>query len=111
LGLVALAPGDPRFVYTRGFASRDGGDTWEPTPPSPADSAVELAVDPRDPETVYAATLSGVWRQVGSADWEPFSSGLVQPMTQGIAFDPARPERLLCGTAGAGAYELRLEAR
>lgn len=107
---LALAPSDPRFLYTRGFASRDGGDTWEATPPNPvADAAVELTVDPRDPETVYAATGDGVWRRVGAGGWERFGSGLVQPLTQGLAFDPRRPERLLSGTAGSGAYELLLE--
>jgi photosystem II stability/assembly factor-like uncharacterized protein len=109
---LALAPSDPRTLYTRGFVSRDGGDTWEATPPNQsADAAVKLVVDSRDPDAVYGATFDGVWRRVGEGEWERLGTGLIQPYSQGVYFDPTHPGRLLCGTTGSGAYELQLAAR
>ncbi len=91
---IAVAPSAAGVVYLSGgrnnastsecdpvvLRSADGGATWSPPgtglPPGPG--AVELAVDPRDPDQVYGATTNGgVWRSTdGGRTWVLAGGGL-----------------------------------
>ncbi|MBI4540854.1 MAG: glycosyl hydrolase [Gemmatimonadetes bacterium] len=70
IGRIRVHPGDPDVVYVaalghawgpnpeRGvFRSADGGRTWEKVLfPNERTGAIDLAMDPRDPQVLYAAT-------------------------------------------------------
>ena len=63
------------------FRSGDGGDTWERL--SPANSAdikniESIAVDPRDPNTVYAGTWHLAWKTSdGGLNWQHINKGMI----------------------------------
>ena len=63
------------------YRSKDGGDTWERL--SPANSAdikniESIAVDPKDPNTVYAGTWHLAWKTSdGGANWQHINKGMM----------------------------------
>jgi photosystem II stability/assembly factor-like uncharacterized protein len=63
------------------FRSKDGGNTWERL--SPANSAdikniESIAVDPKDPNTVYAGTWHLAWKTSDSgANWQHINKGMI----------------------------------
>ncbi len=63
------------------FRSKDGGDTWERL--SPANSAEiknieSIAVDPQDPNTVYAGTWHLAWKTSdGGVNWQHINKGMI----------------------------------
>ena len=63
------------------FRSKDDGDTWERL--SPANSAdikniESIAVDPQDPNTVYAGTWHLAWKTSdGGANWQHINKGMI----------------------------------
>lgn len=63
---LAVNPGDPQVVYAgdmeRGiYRSTDGGNTWVETASIGDKRIMALEVDPRNPDTLYAATPAGVY--------------------------------------------------
>jgi photosystem II stability/assembly factor-like uncharacterized protein len=63
------------------FRTKDGGDTWERL--SPANSSdlkniESIAVDPKDPNTVYAGTWHLAWKTSDSgANWQHINKGMI----------------------------------
>jgi photosystem II stability/assembly factor-like uncharacterized protein len=63
------------------FRTKDGGDTWERL--SPANSSdikniESIAVDPKDPNTVYAGTWHLAWKTSdGGANWQHINKGMI----------------------------------
>src|SRR6202795_4490638 len=63
------------------FRTKDGGDTWERL--SPANSCdikniESIAVDPKDPNTVYAGTWHLAWKTSdGGANWQHINKGMI----------------------------------
>ena len=63
------------------YRSKDGGDTWERL--SPANSSdikniESIAVDPKDPNTVYAGTWHLAWKTSdGGANWQHINKGMI----------------------------------
>ena len=63
------------------FRSKDGGNSWERL--SPANSAdikniESIAVDPKDPNTVYAGTWHLAWKTSDSgANWQHINKGMI----------------------------------
>ncbi len=107
---VAVSRTNANVVYsvsTGGpFRSTDGGQTFDPVgsglPPSAA-SASALAVDPQNPDIVYAAysTNAGVYKSVdGGAHWSASSSGLPQAVLLALVIDPANGTLYVCGYPG-----------
>jgi hypothetical protein len=98
--------------------SRDGGVTWETVLPG---AATLVSVDPRAPNTVYAAPgspagystpppqepLVSVSDDAG-ATWTPLAPGLPPnvPVVD-LAFDAASPALLYAATAGGGVFTLQ----
>lgn len=102
---VALDPTDPSTVYgsfLRQFGpffiarSRDGGDTWtkltSPFGDSQAPTLIQnVAVDPRNPLTIYAGTEAGLYRSDDSGmSWQRLT-GEVQAV---VAIDPVNSSTL-----------------
>jgi photosystem II stability/assembly factor-like uncharacterized protein len=63
------------------YRSKDGGDTWDRL--SPANSSdikniESIAVDPKDPNTVYAGTWHLAWKTSdGGANWQHINKGMI----------------------------------
>jgi photosystem II stability/assembly factor-like uncharacterized protein len=89
---LAVAPSAAGVVYLSGghsdfpaapcqrvvLRSSDGGATWASADAGlPAAGIVTLAVDPRDPDRVYAGTSDGVWKSAdGGRAWSRTGAGL-----------------------------------
>ena len=74
------------------FKTTDGARQWRQlTGPNLPDAPVSgLAIDPRDPDTVYLATLAGLRRSDdGGETWQQAGELVAPPV--GIAVDPRRP--------------------
>jgi photosystem II stability/assembly factor-like uncharacterized protein len=63
------------------YRTKDGGDSWERL--SPANSSdikniESIAVDPKDPNTVYAGTWHLAWKTSdGGANWQHINKGMI----------------------------------
>lgn len=106
---VVVAPSDPRVLYAGNvgqdelFRSRDGGVTWthlvgfEP---------VELAVDPRNPDRLYATGFTksahGLFRSTdGGSSWSLVRDDAGTTTGVGpIVVDPHDPRKLYTGAGG-----------
>ena len=88
---IAIAPTRPEAIYaiksdfangrTAIYKSTDGGTTWHATTSVPGTYAygfaTALAVDPRDPTTVYAAIGANVLKTTNTGKtWQPIADGL-----------------------------------
>ncbi|HYL06086.1 MAG TPA: hypothetical protein VE075_08590 [Thermoanaerobaculia bacterium] len=102
---LAFAPSRPAVVYA-GLAgggvhrSDDGGATWTPAGFGLDNPAVSsLAVDPTNPDAVYAATQRGFFRSAdGGRTWQ--TAPTVNTLkAHAVAVDPVRPQVLYLGTA------------
>lgn len=120
VGAVVIHPTDPDIVYIaavghlwgpnpeRGvYRSEDGGDTWEKVLYIDENTgAIDLAMDPGDPRTLFAATYqrrrtgfgfsadgdgSGIWRTLDGGDsWTQLSEGLPSGYRGRIGLDVYR---------------------
>lgn len=73
----------------------DGGHTWRDVWNRPDDLVLSLAVDPFDPEILYAAGDTGVERSFdGGGSWEPTGFPAADPGADRIAADPLREGRI-----------------
>src|SRR5262249_38074784 len=126
VGPVAIDPDSPTTLYTAiipgsVFKTTDGGASWVAThrglPDSGSGAFVSsLAIDPADPETVYAGsgpvfgvsfgTGNAVFRTTdGGATWTSFNLGLTSAIILGLAIDPLVPTRIYAATqAGVFAF-------
>ncbi|MFM8552114.1 MAG: WD40/YVTN/BNR-like repeat-containing protein [Nitrospiraceae bacterium] len=110
---LALDPARPASVYagTMGdavYKSPDGGQRWIAHNAGLKEhvSVVNRFVfDPRDSETVYAATTVGVFRSTdGGRLWDERMAGMKEVhIVFTLALDPTRPNIFYAGTSG-GAY-------
>ena len=124
IGKVLIHPSDPDIVYVaalghfwsrnqeRGvFRTTDGGATWERILfISDRTGVVEMAMDPSDPEVIYAAAWeavsgegveagheSGIYRTTDGGDhWEKLENGLpTGPLGRiGLDVSPGQPQRV-----------------
>ena len=122
MGVLAIDPSDPQTLYASiGDASSrlrpshlaksiDGGKHWRflKSGTHQIDVAA-LAIDPRDPNTMYAATqFQGVLRTTdGGATWRPFNTGLPARAINTVTLDRTG-STLYAGTNGAGLVRVRL---
>jgi len=122
LGVLAIDPSDPQTLYASiGDAphdprpahlakSSDGGKHWRFLNSGTHQiDATAVAIEPRDPNTMYAATqFEGVLRTTdGGATWRPFNKGLLARAINTLALDRTGTT-LYAGTNGAGVVQVRL---
>jgi photosystem II stability/assembly factor-like uncharacterized protein len=105
---LAIDPSSPRTIYFGGagvFKSVDGGATWKPARRGLGRRGVTaLAVVPRHPRIVYAATSSGVFKSTdGAGSWVRADQGLQDTQVLALAVDPTTPHTLYAGTASQAA--------
>lgn len=117
IGAIAVAPSDPNIVYVASgeglrrpdlsvgdgiYRSADAGRTWTRGGLRDGQQIPELAVDPRDPNHLYAAVLGhpygpneerGIYRsRDGGASWERVLYKDADTGGSAVALDPAHPD-------------------
>jgi len=105
IGSVAVARSDGRVVYYADalqyvYRSGDRGGSWTRTSSTKIGSPVyKLVVHPSDPDTVYAATSTGLWfTGDGGANWSNLNVGKITD----VAMDPADSSILYVGKPTVG---------
>jgi photosystem II stability/assembly factor-like uncharacterized protein len=80
------------------FKSVDAGLTWTDTGLVSCPAA--LVIDPKNPNTIYAATDSGVMKSIdGGGSWTPINAGLGTKSVTALAIDSQSPQ-ILYAAAG-----------
>lgn len=116
---IKVHPTDPNTLFSSysGFStnnvwkSTDAGATWTSIGGNlPALPVSALAVDPQDPNVIYAGTDLGVWRtEDGGLNWLPYGVGLPNAVIGDLKI--VENQRLLrAGTYGRGLWETTLTA-
>ena len=83
-----------------------GGARGPGLEPRCLDSA--LTLDPRAPQTVYAATPRGVYKSTdGALRWHAINSGLSLTTVSSVAVDPHRPQIVYASTGPFGLFRSR----
>ncbi len=85
------------------FKSTDGGDHWSNVLPST--SGVSVALDPSDPQVIYAGNADGVFKSYdGGATWfRPL--GFIPDAVMSLVVDPANPQVLYAATLDGGVFQ------
>ena len=82
-------------------STADGG--WEPLPNSPRDGYCcdHVAIDPEQPQTLYAGGLDGLFKSVdGGTTWQTANQGFPRPaLIRDLVIEPGNPARLFAATA------------
>lgn len=114
---LAIDPQNPAIVYAGIYrlAETYGGAVYKsingcsgewifsPTGTTSALSVQELAVDPKNPATVYAGTYGGVYKSTdGGMSWN--ATGLSHSITA-LAVNPQNPVIIYAGTYGQGVFK------
>ncbi len=95
---LAIAPRATDIVYAGGevlgmgavYISTDGGTGWRRTPSAPPETVFALAVDPLEPDRIYAGTRNGVYLSTDrGAGWERLFSG---PVIRSVRVHPQAPD-------------------
>jgi photosystem II stability/assembly factor-like uncharacterized protein len=90
------------------FISRDSAATWERiTPPDNSElrNFDSLAIDPQNPEIIYAGTFHLPWKTVdGGRHWFPIHDGMIDDSdVLSLTVDAANPQRIFA-SACSGIY-------
>jgi photosystem II stability/assembly factor-like uncharacterized protein len=110
----ARHPLDPDVAYAGVWGggtwkTEDGGVSWELLPEAPA-SAAALAVDPHDPDTLYATdrTQPSLWQSNdgGESWWRRFDAGTEYSRLQALGVDPHEPDTVYVSAFKIGGYGL-----
>ena len=106
---VTLSPTDPQIIYLGTdvgvLTSPDGGANFE-GPMLLSIRVIDVAVDPRDADTIYAATqLFGIVKTTdGGEIWTLASGGLPPTATLALELDAINPALLYFGASGPGVF-------
>jgi photosystem II stability/assembly factor-like uncharacterized protein len=90
-----------------GYTSTNGGANWSPTGwagVSPGDEVSEFAIDPDNPNIVYAGhSRGGVFKsENGGATWRAAHEGLAGVIPQELAVSPIDPDTVYVSTGQRG---------
>jgi photosystem II stability/assembly factor-like uncharacterized protein len=107
--VLKIDPTNPKTLYAGSrfqglFKSVDGGRSWARIESTQigGPEVYDLAISPFDPQTVFVATLNGLYRSSnGAMDWVVVHAG---PGAEGrsVELDPTNPSRLYTGTDSQG---------
>ena len=108
----AADPTDPNVAYAGAWGggtwkTTDGGTTWTQLPEAPV-SAAALAVDPHNPQTIYATdrTEPTLWQSAdgGQRWWRRFRAGDEYSRLQALAVDPHQAGTVYISAFKKGGY-------
>ncbi len=115
---IVADPATPGTIYAYVFGiskSVDGGRTWtdassglgEPLPGDPGPMVGALAIDPRNPSTLYAGRWElGIYKSTdGGLSWQPLDLGFHPSGVVSIAVDPTNSTVVFAGTAEDGLFK------
>ncbi len=116
IGAIAVAPSNPDIVYVGSgeglhrpdlsvgdgiYRSADGGRTWRHLGLADGQQIPDIAIDPRDPDTLFAAVLGhpygpneerGIYRsRDGGVTWRKVLYKDADTGASAVAIDPSRP--------------------
>jgi photosystem II stability/assembly factor-like uncharacterized protein len=119
IGSIAIAPSDPNIIYVGSgeglqrpdlstgdgiYKSTDGGKTWRHLGLRDGQQISAIAVDPQDPNRVFAAVLGhpygpnqerGVFRSTdGGATWQKVFYKDENTGAREVVFDPSNPRKI-----------------
>ena len=122
IGAIAVAPSDPQILYVASgegllrpdlsvgnglYRSSDGGRTWSHRGLADGQQIPELAVDPRNPDRLFAAVLGhpygpsamrGIYRSLdGGLTWQRVLYKDNDTGGSAVALDPSHPEIVYAG--------------
>jgi hypothetical protein len=117
IGAIAVAPSNPLVMYaatgedTPGwgpsyggagvFRTSNGGSSWAACASGPGTRSNKVLVHPTNPDVVYVATDTGLWKSVdGGASWANRRPGRATD----ALLDPTAPETLYVGAHNDGVY-------
>jgi uncharacterized protein (TIGR03437 family) len=108
---IAIDPVNPAVLYIGLFREKsvngiyksiNGGSSWALTGLS-MEVALALAIDPKAPSTIYAATVNGIFKSInGGSSWSIKADGLTANVFLAIAIDPINTSTLYAATVTAG---------
>jgi photosystem II stability/assembly factor-like uncharacterized protein len=115
LATLLIDPTAPQTLYAAAYSwvnstsalikSTDGGHTWTRAEQGfpPGTEIRDLALDPENPATLYAATSRGIYLSEDTgAHWTLFSEGLTNRDAVRVRVDPFDPATIYAGTKGDG---------
>jgi photosystem II stability/assembly factor-like uncharacterized protein len=90
------------------FKSTNGGASWSAANAGLTQSISSLAIDPLNPNTIYAGTIdNGVFKSTDrGSTWSAVNFGLTTLMVESLVIDQQDPHRLYTGTNGGGAFAI-----
>jgi len=117
IGAIAIAPSSPMVMYaatgedTPGwtpsyggagvFRTSNGGAAWAACAPGPGPRSNKVLIHPTNPDVVYVATDTGLWKSVdGGASWANRRPGRITD----ALLDPTAPDTLYVGAHNDGVY-------
>lgn len=109
---LAAAPSDPSILVVGAldgiYRSKDAGVTWERISPEGDEelrNLDSLAIDPLNPDTIYAGTFHLPWKTTdGGKHWFPIHAGMIDDSdVLSLVADPAHPRRVYA-SACSGIY-------
>lgn len=93
-------PDGDEATYKSMESASDGTHQWTSLGP-PGQAISRLAINPRNPNIIYAGTLGGVFKSVdGGAHWQAANTGLANTFVRALAIDPVNANTLYAGTSG-----------
>lgn len=107
-GNLAIDPHHPGTLYASCayngiYKSVDSGASWRVV--NAAISNAVLAIDPVNPDVIYAGSFGEVYRSVdGGITWEGTLHGLVDGYVEYLVIDPLHPRTLYAGVRYEGIY-------
>ena len=118
---LAIDPSNPQTLYAGTtadgvFKSEDGGASWRAVNTGLTDTVTArtlyrivqiIAIDPVNPQTLYAGTASGMFKsEDGGGTWREANTGLTKAFIRGaIAIDPVNPQILYAGPSSGGVFK------
>ncbi|MFK8031724.1 MAG: glycoside hydrolase family 97 N-terminal domain-containing protein [Gammaproteobacteria bacterium] len=110
---IALHPTDTGTLYAAAsgvglLKSTDGGASWDLVSESFGNQFIlAIAIDPQDPDVVYAGTGDGVYvTEDGGETWTLLGGGLFNTNITALTLDPLNSRIVYVGTEGGGVFRI-----
>ena len=104
--MYAIANTDPSTVNLRLYKSTNGGDTWSPVTVFPNENIYSIAIDPTNPEVLYAGANFALYKSTnGGANWSQSNTGFNFSHAHSFTIDPTNPSVIYAAAGGGGVFK------